>query len=562
MTGYDGIQVFFQVLMGLSLFLYGMSRLESGVHTLGYSTFKRWLIRSTASPAGSVSVGILITAVLQSSSMVSLLVLAFASAGVLPLLNAVGVLLGANLGTTITGWMVATIGFKLSLQTFALPLMAGGALLQLIPQKKDTLRALGTLIFGFGLLIFGLDIMKTAVEDMALTWDLSVLSGRGLWLYFIAGAGIAAMIQSSSATMMMTLAALHGGLFDLQSAAALVIGADLGTTSTTALGSIGGHTVKRQLALAHVVFNLLVDTAAFFVILPILPWAADTLGLTDPLYALVAFHSVFNVIGLAVFIPLLKPYSRWISKRFNGNDAARPTLLDLSSKVPDAALLATAAVLKQLRADATVLSLQTFELGARDIGMATTPAQELEQSEAQDLSLEQRYHLIKHIESELLAFAMDLQAEPLTPTQVKQLTRLGAEARAIVYSSKNLKDIRHNLQSMRDSPLPVVAALYQLHREYIRDFYGQYLCLAPVDANVSGATPGATKDADPDSDMEHSVDPSLLELLADNERHFQAANTRVREIAAHDQVTGSELSDMLNANREIHHAIKSLLIPA
>ena len=211
--------IFAMLAIGLALFLYGMSQLESGIRALGYDTFKRWLSSSSASPTGSAAMGVTVTAILQSSSLVSLLVLAFASAGVLPLYNAIGILLGANLGTTVTGWMVATIGFKLPLSAFGLPLMATGAVMQLASTRLPGLRSMGTVLFGLGLIIFGLDIMKDAVADLPRHWDLGQLKGWGPWLYFLVGAAIAALIQSSSATMMITLAALHGGLLDLSAAA-------------------------------------------------------------------------------------------------------------------------------------------------------------------------------------------------------------------------------------------------------------------------------------------------------------------------------------------------------
>jgi phosphate:Na+ symporter len=540
-----GVGLLFQVLMGLALFLFGMHQLETGVSTLGYAAFKRWLIRSTDSATGSVGFGIGATAILQSSSMVSLLVLAFASAGVLPLFNAVGVLLGANLGTTVTGWMVATVGFKLSLQQLALPLMAAGAALQVFQPRRERLRGVGILLFGFGLLIFGLDLMKTAVEGIAHTWNLAVLQGYGPWLYFIAGGVIAALIQSSSATMMMTLAALHGGLLDLQSAAALVIGADLGTTSTTALGSIGGHVVKRQLALAHVIFNLVVDTGAFFLLLPLLPSLLSTLGLTDPLYSLVAFHSSFNVIGLLLFIPLLGPYSTWIGRRFLRNQEAGTSLAGVPADVPDAALVATANVIREMRAHTVVLSLQTFELSVDDLGLPPSLTGEASTAAERDLSLPERYREIKRQESDLLAFTMDLQAQPLNEEQVKALSAQGTQARILVYSSKTLSDVQHNLVTMRDSTLPEVCGLYDLHREFVRSTYAEYLQL------VASGDDGAEESAQQREDRE--------EILARNEAHLQAANDRVREIAAGDLITGSELSNMLNANREVHHAIKNLL---
>ena len=307
----------------------------------------------------------------------------------------------------------------------------------------------------------------------------------------------------------------------------------------------GGHYVKRQLALAHVIFNLFVEIGAFFLLLPMLPWAVAAFGLSDPLYSLVAFHSVFNLIGLTVFIPLLRPYSAWIGRRFDGRDVAQPSLLGLPVDVPDAALLATARLLKKMRTDAAVLSLQTFNIKARELQLPTPIIEELQGAETPQLSLENRYQAIKHMESELLAFSMDLQAQPLTPQQVALLSRQGAEARAIVYSSKTLKDIRHNLLSMRESVLPAVKDLYQQHRSHVQRFYQQLL------ERSTNAQPEVTRAA--------ADEDSLLAMLADNEAQLQATNAAVRDIAARDLITGSELSNMLNVNREMHHAIKSLL---
>ncbi len=530
------------VAIGLLLFLYGMSQLENGIRTLGYDTFKRWLSTSTASPAGSAATGVITTAILQSSSLVSLLVLAFASAGTLPLYNAIGIILGANLGTTVTGWVVATIGFKLSLQVFALPLMATGGLLQLTSGRFPRLQGPGIALFGLGLIIFGLDIMKGAVADLPQQWELEVLKGYGLWLYFLAGVGIAALIQSSSATMMLTLTALHAGLLDLGAAAALVIGADLGTTSTTALGSIGGHFIKRQLALAHVLFNIIVDLAAFFLLLPLLPAMIAWLSLEDPLYSLVAFHSLFNLIGLLVFLPLLKPFSQWLEKRFRKEEPPGLSLAGLPVAVPDAALLATGRVLSEMRFHAVVLSLHAFHMRPEQLQLPGELQQGLEACFEQHEGMDKRYNRIKRAESELLAFSFDLQEQPLNSEQVALLGRQTREARALVYSSKTIKDIRENLVSLRHHTHADILDWYKRHRGFVKTMYRRYLGL------VSEEAPAA------------SVRESVSGLLGDNESHYTESNHDVDNMASSDSVTGIELSTMLNVNREIHHSLKNLLL--
>jgi phosphate:Na+ symporter len=530
------------VAVGLLLFLFGMKQLESGIRVLGYDTFKRWLSRSTSSPAGSAATGVVSTALLQSSSLVSLLVLAFASAGALPLYNAIGIILGANLGTTVTGWMVATIGFKLSLQTFALPLMAVGGLMQLAPERFPRLRGPGVALFGLGLIIFGLDLMKGAVADLPQQWDLQVLKGHGLWLYFLAGIGIAALIQSSSATMMITLTALHAGLLDLSAAAAVVIGADLGTTSTTALGSIGGHYIKRQLALAHILFNVIIDLASFFFLLPILPILIAWLALEDPLYSLVAFHSLFNLIGLLVFLPFLKPFAQWVGGRFRVEEPSDLSLEGLPLAVPDAELLATGRVLSNMRLNAVVLSLHAFHLRPEQLQLSGELHQALEECFELHEGMDKRYNRIKRAESELLSFSFDLQEQPLSTEQVSLLERQTREARALVYSSKTINDIRGNLVTLRHHSHTDILDWYKGHRNFVKTLYKRYLGLADEEAPVP------------------TIREILAELMNDNENHYRESNDTVNSMASSDSVTGIELSTMLNVNREIHHSLKNLLL--
>jgi phosphate:Na+ symporter len=530
------------VIIGLSLFLFGMSQLESGIRALGYDTLKRWFSRSTATPVGSAVTGVVATAILQSSSLVSLLVLAFASAGTLPLYNGVGMLLGANLGTTVTGWMVATIGFKLSLQVFALPLMATGGLMQLTSSSFAKLRGPGIALFGLGLIIFGLDVMKGAVAELPMQWDLTVFRGQGLWLYFLVGTGIAALIQSSSATMMITLTALHAGLLDVSSAAALMIGADLGTTSTTALGSIGGHYIKRQLALAQFLFNAIVDLAAFFLLLPLLPVLLAAVSMSDPLYSLVAFHSLFNLIGLLAFMPFLKPFSNWIGHRFLKPDGVEQSLSTQPVAVPEAALLAIERVLSTMRLNAVILGLHAFKLRPEQLQLTGKMASELVSCTSDHETVDQRYRHIKQQESELLSFSFDLQSQPLTLEQVAQLERQTREARAMVYSSKTLNDIRENLVSLRHASQPEIIAWYTHHREHMKKVYRHYLTLA----NEGVSTP--------------AIHETLTSQLDSNEKHYRETNEMVSSMASSDTVAGIELSTMLNVNREVHHSLKNLFL--
>ena len=152
--------------LGLAVFLYGMQQLERGIGSLSGARLHHWLRHGTGTSAGSVATGIFTTALLQSSSMVSLMVMAFAAAGVLPLVNSVGIVIGANLGTTVTGWIVATLGFKLDLEAAGLPLFAAAAAALVLLQRFRMLRDTAVAVMGLGLLLFGLGLMKAAMEGL------------------------------------------------------------------------------------------------------------------------------------------------------------------------------------------------------------------------------------------------------------------------------------------------------------------------------------------------------------------------------------------------------------
>lgn len=199
-----------QALAGLGLFLFAMSQLESAARALLAGRAAGWLQQAAGTPVKGVLLGVAVTALMQSSSLVGLLVLA--------LRHALAIMLGANLGTTMTGWLVTVLGFKLSLGEAGLPLAGLGGLLAIaLPEGQ---RSLGRFVFALGLLLLGLDTMKTAVEVVGTRFDLAVLQGLPPIVYLLVGVGLTALIQSSSASMLISLAALNGGLVSLPEALA------------------------------------------------------------------------------------------------------------------------------------------------------------------------------------------------------------------------------------------------------------------------------------------------------------------------------------------------------
>ena len=533
------MNIIWTVMLGLGVFLYGITQLEIGIKQISGDRLRQWIGSSTRWAASSALSGAVVTALLQSSSMVSLLVLAFASAGTIPLYNAIGVILGANVGTTITGWLVTTVGFKLPLQAFAVPLIGLGSLGQVLLPDQRFARKFALCLFGMGLLIFGLGLMKDAVADLPQQWDVANLSGLHAGWYLLIGIVVSALIQSSSATMMLALSALYGGLFELSAAAAVVIGANLGTTSTVILGSLTGSNIKKQLALAHCSFNVVVSLIAFFLLLPMLPWLLALAQIESPLYGLVAFHSLFNMLGLLIFLPVLKNFSNWVSKFFAEGEPRR--LIGIPADVPEAALPAIDQAVRELVVMVVALNLHNFKLEPRVMGLKETLANQLDTIYREPRGFEQRYDDIKQREEDIAELAIAIHQQTLNDKQARQISLLMEATRATVYASKALKDVRENLIALRHSENRDVQRLYRSHSQFLLPFYHKLLELLW------------------ESYSKDYLEEEKIRLRNLNDEHQQFWDDAVYDQAGRVVIYQLPISTLLNVNRAIHHSGNSLL---
>jgi phosphate:Na+ symporter len=295
---------------GIGLFLLGMVLMTDGLKTLAGDALRQLLARYTGSPLRAVAAGAGATALVQSSSATTLATIGFVSAGLLGFNNAIGVIIGANLGTTSTGWIVSLLGLKFSVGAFALPLVGVGALLRLVGRER--LQHAGLALAGFGLIFVGIDVLQDGMAGLAGRIDLAAYSAPGLGprlLLVAVGVAMTVLMQSSSAAVATTLTALAGGAIGLEQAAALVIGQNIGTTVTAGLAAIGASVPARRTALVHVVFNFGAALIAF-AILPVFvdiveALMADDGSGADHALTIAAFHTAFNVLGALVFVPLI-----------------------------------------------------------------------------------------------------------------------------------------------------------------------------------------------------------------------------------------------------------------
>ena len=401
---------------GLGLLLLGMGLLTDGLTRAAGQSLHRLLGRWTRTRLRGLAAGTLITAVVQSSSAVTVAIIGFANAGLLTLPEAAWVVFGSNLGTTMTGWLVALIGLRLQVESFALPLLGLGMLLRLL-RPASRLGGLGEALAGFGALFVGLDLLRQTFLELGGGFD---LTGLGQWGPFaqLAGVGLGALItvllQSSSAAMALVLTAHSQAVLSPVFAASLVIGANVGTTSTALLSTIGATSNARRVAVLHVAFNLLTGVTALLLLTPILRGIARLHELTDvaaaPAIDLVLFHTAFNVLGILLMWPISKRLVRSLEGRFlcAEEDDARPRHLDDNVlPVPE---LATRALLLELRRASTL-----------GLGLARAVLDgELEESEA----LAARARPVRRLLVALADYATRLNRADLSTTTADALTGL------------------------------------------------------------------------------------------------------------------------------------------
>ena len=334
-----GILQIFTLLGALGMFLYGMNLMSSGLQKAAGDRLRGFLSAMTSSPYKGVLTGLGITTVIQSSSATTVMVVSFVNAGLLTLAQAISVIMGANIGTTVTAWLVSWLGFKADISILAVPLMAVGFILSI--SKKSQRRNISELIVGFSLLFLGLSLMKNSVPDLSSTPEvLSFIKGwqgygfGSVLIFLVFGTLLTLVLQSSSATMALTLIMLNMGWIRFDMACAMVLGENIGTTITANIAAAVGNSSARRAALAHTVFNLfgvIWALALYPYFLRLIGWitagifgipnpaaegfevvvenGAQTDSQTSALYGLSMLHTLFNTINTLIliwFVPLIE----------------------------------------------------------------------------------------------------------------------------------------------------------------------------------------------------------------------------------------------------------------
>jgi phosphate:Na+ symporter len=442
---------------GVAIFLFGMLSLENGFRQFTGGFLERVLRRTTDTIPKSLGFGIVSTAIMQSSSLVSVITISFLSAGLLPLISGIGIIFGANLGTTTGAWLFATIGMKMSLSVFALPMLVFGVVLNF--QNARGLKAFGAILAGLGFLFLGIDFMKEGFESYQSAVDLRDYAMTGITgLLVYTGLGILATVvmQSSHATLALTLAGLATGQVTYENALALAIGANIGTTVTALIGGLSANIAGKRLAGAHLLFNMATAAIALVLIEP-LRWSVDSLSALmsiaedDYTVKLAVFHTLFNCLGVAVMLPLIaqmaRALERWLPEQEHEATAQPKYLNAAAMDSPDSANAAVRREVWHLFDQAFVILAHGLHLHREQIRDCDDLEWMINHSrERVDIDIDQAYRQrVKHLYNAILDFISARMARVGSTSSDESLYRLQHAAAEMVEAIKHVKHLRKNL---------------------------------------------------------------------------------------------------------------------
>ncbi|MDR1232358.1 MAG: Na/Pi symporter [Spirochaetaceae bacterium] len=350
----------FRLAGGLALFMYGIKIMSDALQRTAGKRLQAAIGFMTANRFAAVLSGLVVTAIVQSSSAVSVIVVSFVSAQLLTLTQAIGVIMGANIGTTFTAWIVAAFGFSVDISVFALPAVAVGFILRSIKWKQPVVAVgLGEVLLGAGLLFLGLEFMTNAIppveaKDVAKILTLSNYGVLSIVIGVLIGAVVTAAMNSSSATIAIIITLAHNGVINFEMACAMTLGANIGTTVDAPLAAIGVGSGAMRAALVHVLFNTIGSVICICLFRPIL-FIVDKLvpGIPNGEFITLhisAFHTVFNVLSTLIFLPFVNQYAAFISflVKDKRSDGRVPYMLD-TPRIVDSPELSIVRAGKEIR---------------------------------------------------------------------------------------------------------------------------------------------------------------------------------------------------------------------
>jgi phosphate:Na+ symporter len=447
---------FKDIAAGIALFMFGMILLEEGFKAFTGGALEGVLRKSTSHQWKSFSFGAVATTLMQSSSLVSLITISFVGAQMITLAAGIGIIMGANIGTTTGAWLIAGFGLKVDIASYAMPMLVFGVVL--LFQKNKTYKGIGSILMGVAFLFLGIHYMKIGFEAFQSGFDLTAYAVPGLLgvlLFTLIGMAITTIMQSSHATLLITIAALATGQVTYENALALAIGANLGSTVTALLGGVASNIWGKRLAFAHLTFNV-VTAAVTIIFINQFVWLVDHLaaliGINDDSYLLklALFHTLFNLLGVVLLWPFVNRLEAQLIKRVNFKPESSEQPLYLYPEALETPSTAVSAV----RQEVAHLYDNAYGILAHGISLRRAV---IESEESLDeavkytrrimpLDLDDSYeNKIKALHNEIVDFIGQAQMRELTSQATEELYVLRQASRDVVESVKAMKHLHKNI---------------------------------------------------------------------------------------------------------------------
>ncbi len=530
-----------QLLAGIALFIFSMSLLEDSLKQIAGRPFKQFLQRQTRNKIRAIASGTVVTAFLQSSSVVLLMVLSFVGAGVMSMRNALAVTLGANLGTTLDSWVVATLGFKVELNTISFPILVFALLVKVFLPSNNNIKNLTNFIIGVGLLFIGLEWMKLSVTELVNQVDLRSYAHLSPYLFILAGVVITAIIQSSSATIAITLTALYQHVIPFESAAAIVIGSELGTTLKIMLGSMGGSPDKKRVSTGNFIFNIVIIIIATIFLHPLIYFIRIWIPIKDPLIALVFFQTTINVIAIVLFYPFLGWFAAGLERLFTGGSERV-----ITKYIHDPTKQFSEDTLQAAKKETTRLMAHTIAFNSKIFGIEnienddTSSFASFKKFVFEKDSTNDSYTRLKQLHGEILEFLVSMQPTEMNPKEIEYSGKLISILRHVMHAAKNIKDIQHNINdigvSENDTLHNVLIDICNQERTFYNSLQQKIQQIEAGNTNSSNEQP-----------------------LLESKQEYQNAYEDIYKLLNKNLISEYNASTLLNMQREIYSSHKALL---
>ena len=539
---------------GVAILLFGMIMLEEGFRVFAKGPLQNILKNATNKLYKSISAGALVTALLQSSSLVSVITISFISAGLISLSGGLGLIFGANIGTTATAWLVAGFGLKIKISTLAMPMLIFGIIFSF--QKKASLKGIGNVLAGLGFFFLGIHYMKEGFDIFKQYIDLTeyaIPGYLGVIIYTGIGIIITTILQSSSATLALILTALAAGQIEYENALALAIGANVGTTITAILGSLSSNVSGRRLAGAHFIFNITTGVVALVLIYPLanlVNYLSDLFGIDAENYTLklALFHTIFNVLGVIIMIPFISKLESFLLKYFKekvDKDIDEPKYLNEAVlEFPGTAIISLIKESKYLYKNAIfeivahALNIHRDDIKSdKKIKKVIKGSKEDMQADVEDLY----YKKVKTIYGEIINYSTRAQSTlKLSEIQNNKVTNIKVANRKMVETIRDVRELAKNVSIYLNSD-----------NKYIRKEYDKFRKKV---VKVLRVIYHFRKDDD--NELYYK---QLLELKEEAKKEIHRSNKSINKLIREKLITVNMASSLVNDNDNVNDMIKKLI---